>query len=156
MNNCAYLIPGAQGSLIRSVSLGSMQDQNAASIQLVSNPRPSEQINPNGSGDRGLPLSVMPVEVSMETSGCPLLTYTSNFFIDFNTNTMIDDIWQVSGIDHKIGEGSYTSNIKFRPIQSYGRYKNYLNQLRDMTDAIDSTSVTHNADEAAITSPARH
>lgn len=148
MNNCAYLIPGAQGSLIRSVSLGSMQDANA-SIQLVSNPRPSEQINPNGSGDRGLPLSVMPVEVSMETSGCPLLTYTSNFFIDFNTNTMIDDIWQVSGIDHKIGEGNFTSNIRFRPIQSYGRYKNYLNQLRDMADAINPASDIFIADTAA-------
>lgn len=136
MNHSAYIIPGAQGSLVKSVSLSSRQDPNA-SIQLNSVPRPSEQINPNGSGDRGLPLTVMPVDVSMDMMGCPLITYTSNYFIDFNTNTMIDDIWFVSGITHKVSEGSFTTNVNFRPVQSYGRYRNYLNQLKDMEIALN-------------------
>jgi hypothetical protein len=148
MEHCAYLIPGAQGSLIRAVSLGSMQDPNA-SIQINSRPRPSEQLNPNGSGDRGLPLNVMPVEVSMDMFGCPLITYNSNYFIDFNTNTMIDDIWIVTGIDHKINEGSFTSNIRFRPALSYGRYPSYLNQLRDMADACNELAPI--SSDAALT-----
>ena len=135
MNNSAYLIPGAQGSLIQGVSVGSMQDPNAT-LQMISNPRPSENMNPNGSGDRGLPLYMMPTDVSMDVMGCPLISFTSTYFIDFNTNTSIDDLWMVSGIEHRISEGKYGTNIKFRPVSGYGHYTNYINQLRDMELAL--------------------
>jgi len=148
MNNSAYLIPGAQGSLIKGVSLASMQDPNAT-IQMISNPRPSENIYPNNSGDRGLPLYLMPVDVSMDMMGCPLIAFTSNYFIDFNTNTSIDDLWMVSGIDHKISEGSFSTNVKFRPVSGYGHYVNYLNQLRDMSVAL--TGHQRATDDAAAT-----
>lgn len=136
MNNSAYLIPGAQGSLIMAASVGSMQDPNAT-LQMISNPRPSENINPNNSGDRGLPLYLMPTDVSMDVMGCPLLAFTSQYFIDFNTNTSIDDLWMISGIDHKISEGKFSTNVKFRPVSGYGHYVNYLNQLRDMQIALE-------------------
>lgn len=150
MNNSPYLIPGAQGSLIMGASVGSMQDPNAT-LQLTSNPRPSENINPNNSGDRGLPLYLMPTDVGMEVMGCPLIAYTSQYFIDFNTNTSIDDLWMVSGVDHKLSEGKFTTNIKFRPVSGYGHYTNYLNQLRDIQIATEVGSPIRRADDEQAT-----
>lgn len=160
MSHSPYIIPGAQGSLVKSVSVASMQDPNAT-LQLMSNPRPSENLYPNGAGDKGVPLQLMPTDVSMDIMGCPLIAFTNSFFIDFNTSTSIDDMWMVSGIDHRLAEGSFTSNIKFKPNSGYGHYTNYLNILNDMqvatTDLLGTDDQYSRDDYAAnhpLTSPA--
>lgn len=136
MNNVPYLIPGTQTSLINNVNLSSLQDEAANTLNLVNAPRPAELISPNGEEPGGLPLQVIPVEMTMNTFGCPLLGFASQFFVDLKTGTTADDLYAVNQISSEMQPGKYTTQIKLRPISGYTRYRNYLNEIRQAVDRI--------------------
>lgn len=136
MNNSPYIMPGTQHSLVKGVTLSSIQDEAASTLNLVNAPRPSEITAPNGEEPSGLPLQVIPVEMSMTTQGCPLLGFSGQFFIDLNTGTTADDLYTVNRIDSTLEEGSYRTNIKLRPISGFTRYRNYLNEIRGSVERL--------------------
>lgn len=144
MNNMPYLIPGMQNSLIKGVSLSSLQDEAAATLNLVNSPRTAELISPNGEEPGNLPLQIIPVEMSMTTYGCPLIGFGTQYFIDLNTGTTADDIYNVNQISSEFEPGRYTTNIKFRPISGYTRYRNFLNEIREAIDRIDENQAREN------------
>jgi hypothetical protein len=144
MNNMPYLIPGMQNSLIKGVSLSSLQDEAAATLNLVNSPRTAELISPNGEEPGNLPLQIIPVEMSMTTYGCPLIGFGTQYFVDLNTGTTADDIYNVNQISSEFEPGKYTTNIKFRPISGYTRYRNFLNEIREAIDRIDENREEEN------------
>ena len=85
---------------------------------------------PAGSVDDGLPMTIKPVELSLDTFGCPFINFGQQFFIDFQTNTTIDDIYAVSGVSHSLSPSEFKTNIKMMPL-------NKLGQFRSMTDKFD-------------------
>lgn len=132
------IIYGTQGTLVKNANVTSLQDQAATSINIINAPgRSGEAINPNGEDSGGLPLQVIPVEASLTTMGCPLLTHGSQYYIDFGTGTTLDDIYQVNGLSHRITRGEFTTTVKLIPITGFGTYRNYLNQLRDAARALN-------------------
>lgn len=131
MNNSPYIMPGTQFSLVKGVTLSSLQDEAASTLNLVNAPRVPELVAPNGEEPSGLPLQVIPVEMSMTTQGCPLIGFSNQFFVDLNTGTTADDLYAVNRIDSNLEEGSYRTNIKLRPISGYTRYRNYLNEIQN-------------------------
>lgn len=142
MNNMPYLIPGMQNSLIKGVNLSSLQDEAAATLNLVNSPRTAELVAPNGEEPGNLPLQVIPVELSMTTYGCPLIGFGSQFFIDLNTGTTADDIYAINNMSSEFEPGKYNTTIKFRPISGYTRYRNFLNEIREAIDRIDENQAT--------------
>lgn len=141
MNNMPYLNPGMQNSLIKGVSINSLQDEAAATLNLVNSPRTAELISPNGEEPGNLPLQIIPVEMSMTTYGCPLIAFGSQYFVDLNTGTTADDIYNVNSINSEFEPGSYSTSLKLRPISGYTRYRNYLNEIREAIDRIDENLV---------------
>lgn len=134
-----YIVHGAKNSLIRAANLSTITDQAANTLALVRAPTGNEALRPNGQDLGNLPMQILPTELNVDSYGCPLIGFGSQFFIDFNTNTTADDIYMVNGIDHKISQGEYTSTIKFVAMSSYGQYRNYvrelnsaINQLREL------------------------
>lgn len=74
-------------------------------------------------------MRIIPTELSMETFGCPLLVYTQQFFIDFQTGTSADNIYGITGISHRISDGQFTTSLKFAPFDAYGRYDSFMNRV---------------------------
>lgn len=151
MNNVPYLIPGMQNSGIKSVNLSSLQDEAASTLNLVNSPRTAELISPNGEEPGNLPLQIIPVEMSMTTLGCPLIAFGSQFFVDLNTGTTADDIYAINQISSEFEPGKYTTNIKFRPISGYTRYRNFLNEIREAIDRTEEASAEAEGDEGGTT-----
>ena len=85
---------------------------------------------PTGAVDDGLPMTIKPVELSLDTFGCPFINFGQQFFVDFQTNTTIDDIYAVSGVSHTISPSEFKTQIKLMPL-------NKLGQFRSMTDQFD-------------------
>ena len=121
-------IYGAMGTTVRSSNVGSMSDPNLNSINMLRSLNASP-IQPNGEQSGGLPLSVYPVEVNLTSLGCPFLRYGQELFIDYNTNTSIDNIYYITGLQHKIEAGTFETTIKFTAVDAFGQYRNLIGQL---------------------------
>ena len=109
-----------------------------ASLQTMSNPametihmqRQGQSSGPAGAVDDGLPMQIKPVDLSLDTFGCPYINFGQQFFVDFQTNTSIDDIYAVSGVSHSLSPNEFKTSIKLSPL-------NKLGQFRAMTDQFD-------------------
>jgi hypothetical protein len=132
-----YIIHGAKNSLIKQANLSSMTDQAANTLNMLRAPRGGSGVEPNGEDIGGIPMQVLPVELSIETFGCPLLQFSSQYFIDFNTGTTADTLYAINGIEHSISPGEFKSNVKFIAQDSYGQYRNYIQELNNAARACE-------------------
>jgi hypothetical protein len=130
-----YIIHGAKNSLVKQANLSSMPDPAANTLSMLRTPRGGSNIQPNGEDIGGLPMQILPTELTMETFGCPLLHFTSQYFIDFNTGTTADNLYCINGIEHRISSGEFTTNIKFIAMDGYGQYRNYIQEINDAIQA---------------------
>jgi hypothetical protein len=126
-----YIIHGAKNSLVKQANLSSISDPAANTLNMLRTPRGGSNIQPNGEDIGGLPMQILPTELTMETFGCPLLHFTSQYFIDFNTGTTADNLYCINGIEHRITPGEFTTNIKFIAMDGYGQYRNYIQEIND-------------------------
>jgi len=78
----------------------------------------------------------------MTSLGCPILRYGQEIFVDYNTNTSIDNIYYITGLQHKIEAGSFETTIKFTAVDAFGRYRNLVSQLNTAEQTIASIPQT--------------
>ena len=128
MRGIPHIIYGAMGTTIKTATVGSQSDPalNTINMQRSLNASP---LLPNGQQVGGVPLSVYPVELNVTCTGCTLLRYGQELFFDYNTNTSIDNIYYITGLQHKIEAGSFETTIKFTAVDSFGRYRSLISQL---------------------------
>jgi len=146
-----YIIHGSKNSLVKQANLSTMTDPAANTSNMLRAPRGGALIEPNGEDIGGLPMQILPTEVAMETFGCPLFEFSSQYFIDFNTGTTADNIYCANSIEHRISPGEFTTNIKFSPLDGYGQYRNYIAELNNAVEACNDI-LTSMRDNAASTS----
>ncbi len=119
------IVYGGNASSIISANLASKQDPLLATTQMQTmakkNGKPSV-ISTNGSDVGGLPLRIIPASMTMTTLGCPLLSYAQIFFIDFNTGTTIDGLYNLTGITHTITPGKFESQMTLTFADAYGQF----------------------------------
>ena len=128
---------GTEYSGILSADLTTMSNPQMETIHMQ---RQGKSSGPTGAIDNGLPMQVKPVELSLETFGCPFINFGQQFFVDFQTNTTIDDVYAVSGVSHNITPGEFKSSIKLTPL-------NKLGQFRSMVDAFDDVAALAKEEE---------
>ena len=158
MKGMPHIIYGAMGTAIKTAAVGSQSDPalNTINIQRSLNASP---VQPNGQQAGGVPLSVYPVELSMTSLGCPILRYGQEMFVDYNTNTSIDNIYYITGLQHKIEAGSFETTIKFTAVDAFGRYRNLITQLDNAAETLasmTSTTGTQQSPATPQTPPRRH
>jgi len=78
------------------------------------------------------------MQLSIETLGCPIALIGQQFFIDFGTGTSADNIYCCSKVSHSISAGSFTTNMSFQPLNSYGQYTNIGNAIDQAVAEITS------------------
>lgn len=135
MKGMPHIIYGAMATTIKTATLGSQSDPalNTINIQRSLNASP---VQPNGQQPGGVPLSVYPVELNMTSLGCPILRYGQEIFVDYNTNTSIDNMYYITGLQHKIEAGTFETTIKFTAVDAFGRYRNLISQLNTAAQTI--------------------
>ncbi|MFA6049845.1 MAG: hypothetical protein WC761_01490 [Candidatus Paceibacterota bacterium] len=134
-----YIIYGVGGTLVKIANVNSQQNPELATVNMLRSFRRSE-LQPNGELPGGLPMRIIPTELSMQTLGCPLLVYTQQFFIDFQTGTSADNIYGITGISHRITEGEFTTDIRFAPFDAYGRYESFFGRIQNAQQVLDDIS----------------
>jgi len=73
----------------------------------------------------------------LDLNGCPLLEYTQQFFIDFQTGTSIDNIYAITDINHTFEAGTFRTSAKFVPLEAYGKYNSLTENIRTAIGIVD-------------------
>lgn len=120
---------GASNSGIINAQLSTMSNPAMETIHMQRQNRTAER--EVGPYDDGVPLLVKPVELSIDTFGCPFLAFGQQYFVDFNTNTSIDDIYIVTGLSHEISPGNFKSSIKLMPMNKLGKFRSMIDNIDD-------------------------
>jgi hypothetical protein len=130
---------GVQGSAVISAQLKSQQSPELSTVNLMRNYQASP-LGSNGEQPGGLPLSIIPTELGITTFGCNLFDFAQQMFVDFDTGTTADNIYGVNGVTHNIAPGEYKTEVKFVPLDAYGRYTSFLERINQASEMLNHLS----------------
>ena len=137
--NMPTLKYGTEFSGILNASLATNSDSTMETIHMQ---RQGGASGTDDGFDPGLPMTVKPVTLSIDTFGCPYVNFGQQFFVDFQTNTTIDDIYAVTGVSHNLTPGEFKTQIKLTPLNKTGQYRNLQDQFDDAVAVSDSIGET--------------
>lgn len=153
MLNSPYIIFGAGGTTVKSAQLATMQDSAMSSVNILRSFRREEGTTPAGENLGGLPLQIIPTQLSLECVGNPLINYLQTFFVDFQTGTTADNLYRVLGIDHKFIQGDFTTSIRFGPDDAWGNYRSLIstvgNSIDVLREAVERANAVNGAAQGA-------
>jgi len=129
MSSVPYIIYGAQNTLIESLGLSSMQMPELSTVNILRAPS-TGFITPTGQGQGGVPLKVVPVQMSVSMLGCPIISFMQQVFIDAGTGTDIDNVYAVTDLNHKFEPGSFKTTMGMTPQHAYAKYESLANKLQ--------------------------
>ena len=130
---------GTQNSGIVKATVQSMQNPLLATVNMQRQGlRPGDE--PQAKRDAGVPMTVQPIECSLETIGCPLWEFGQQIFLDFGTGTSVDNIYQVTGIDHALKSGEFKTNVKMTQLTAWGVYESMIDTVMKATAIIADKS----------------
>lgn len=118
---------GANGTMVTNASLTSRSDPLLSTVNMLRNNTIRNSVTPNGSGEGGIPLRVIPAQLSMTSMGCPLANMAQLFFIDFSTGTSVDNIYIVTGLNHVLSPGKFETQWTWGFADSYGVFESVPN-----------------------------
>lgn len=148
MSSMPYITYGAAGTGIITANLASMQDAALSTVNMLRSFRRRGEVLPNGEQPGGLPMQIIPTQLSMETYGCPLISFAQQFFIDFQTGTTADNIYGVAGMEHNFSPGEYKSNIRFVPMDAFGTYNSLLGRINTASTILHQIDTEGRTDAA--------
>ena len=131
------IIYGMNASAVLEAHLSTKQDAQLTAAQLLGlNAGKKVAATPAGGGQGGLPLKVIPAALTLRTIGCPLLNYSQQFFIDFNTGTTLDNIYGITGLTHTLTPGKFESSLTMGFYDAYGKYESAPDAFTRVEDVI--------------------
>jgi len=92
-------------------------------------------VNSLSQEDAFSPIQMFPATVQLECAGNPMIGMGNQVYIDFFTNTTLDNIYIVKNVQHSINNGVFTSNIELVPVNQ-GSYKDFRNRLLKITNKL--------------------
>jgi hypothetical protein len=129
METTPSIIYGSQMSAVTSAQLSSLNDAEHASIQILTSE--NETSGPEGHADKGVPMTMFPIELTLDIFGCPLINFAQKFFIDFGTGTSVDNIYYVTGLTHTLQPGGFKTQVKMKQENALGKYISMMDRLEE-------------------------
>ena len=139
MKTMPYIIYGCGGTTIYTANLASLNDPALSSVNMLRATNASPQ-RANGEQPGGLPIQIIPGELSVSCMGNTLVNFGQRVFVDFQTGTTVDNIYVVNGVSHTISPGEFKTEIKFVFYDGYGKYRSFIDQVNAFAVQMDSLS----------------
>lgn len=124
---------GANGTVITSANLSTKAETLLSTVNMLRSNTIKNTSQPNGSGEGGIPLRVIPAQMTMASMGCPLAMINQYFFIDFNTGTSIDNIYGCTALSHVLSPGKFETTWTWGFADSYGVFEGAPNIIKQIT-----------------------
>lgn len=139
MKTMPYIIYGCTGTTVYSANLSSLNEPALASVNMIRATNANPQ-RANGEQPGGLPIQIVPGELSVTCMGNTLINFGQRVFVDFQTGTTLDNIYVVNGLSHTISPGEFKSEIKFVFYDGYGKYRSFIDQVNAFAVQLDDIS----------------
>jgi hypothetical protein len=139
MKTMPYIIYGCTGTTIQTATLTSLNDPAMASVNMIRATNASPQ-RANGEQPGGLPIQIIPAELSIACFGNTLVNFGQRIFVDFQTGTTVDNIYVVNGVTHTISSGDFKTEIKLKFYDGYGKYRSFIDQVNAFAVQLDDIS----------------
>lgn len=139
MKTMPYIIYGCMGTTVFTANLTSANDPALASVNMLRATNANPQ-RANGEQPGGLPVQIIPGELSVSCMGNTLVNFGQRVFVDFQTGTTVDNIYVVNGVSHTISPGEFKTDIKFVFYDGYGKYRSFIDQVNAFAVQLDSLS----------------
>lgn len=146
MNNSPYVIFGAAGTTVKNAQLASMQNSALATVNLIRSFQREEGVTPSGENLGGLPMQVIPTQLSMDCIGNPLLNFMQTYFVDFQTGTTADNLYAITGVEHKFTQGDFSTNVRFAPQDAWGTYRSLVSTIGSSLDVLRDVVAQEDSD----------
>lgn len=133
---------GTSGTLVLSANVASKTDGTMGAINIInankgaSSSKATASTNPL-EDQGGLPLRSVPVQLTLSTMGVPIARLYQTFFVDFDTGTTIDNLYNCTQLQHSISQGKFTTNWTFAYNNGYGKFS-----APQTTEALISGQIT--------------
>ena len=79
---------------------------------------------------------VFPNTVSLSLVGMPMMTRGQTLFIDFGTNTSLDNIYTVKSVNHNISAGEFNTDLELVP-SNMGAISSFRSKLTNAISDIN-------------------
>jgi hypothetical protein len=73
-------------------------------------------------------VQLFPGRLSLECAGMPMIGMGNQVYIDFSTNTTLDNVYTVNNVSHNINNGMFTTTVELLPSHQ-GSFKDFRDQL---------------------------
>jgi hypothetical protein len=129
------IIYGANGSTIKTLSVSANTSGELSNVLIVESYGNIKDGQVSGKSYENEFESIMtlPNTVSLSMLGQPMIGRGNNIFIDFGTNTSLDNIYTVKTVTHDLSKGNFNTNVSLVPA-NIGAISSFRER---MTDAID-------------------
>lgn len=114
---------GSNGTTITNASLSTKADARVSTVNMIRPVGGGSQLAPNGGGAGGLPVRVIPAQLSMTSLGCPLAHPAQTYYIDFKTGTTCDALYILTNVTHTIAPGKFDTQYSFSFVDGYAKYE---------------------------------
>jgi hypothetical protein len=122
------IVIGTNGSMVKTANLASKTDGLMGAINIINSNKGSTggsgaaKVGTGLEGPNGLPLRVVPAQLTMTSFGVPIAQLYQQYFIDFGTGTTIDNLYNCTQIQHTIGPGKFETSWTFAYTDGYGKF----------------------------------
>ena len=148
---CSSMAPnivyGREGSLVNSLQVKQRSNSKSSTTYMM---RTLSAGGVDADQPRGAPMRLGGADISIDTFGNPALKFMQRYFIDADTNTTIDNLYAVSGIDHKISPNEFTTTLKMVPLEAYGVFQNLTTDVDRASDIITGLKLADGKRKSAI------
>lgn len=133
---------GTSGTLVLSANVASKTDGTMGAINIINANKGTSSSKATASSNPledqgGLPIRSVPVQLTMSTMGVPIARLYQTFFVDFDTGTTLDNLYNCTALQHSISQGKFTTNWTFAYNPGYGKFSS-----PQTTEAIISGQIT--------------
>jgi hypothetical protein len=142
--NMPCITHGMESSPVTSVNVTTMEDQLLATSYIVNASKNNEARQSRF--DIDIPLKIMPVQVSIDMLGFPWASFGQMYFVDFETNSTIDNVYVVTGIKHSMSQGNFTTNLNLAYQESFGTFEAAAEILDKAIDVEEKKKLISNAE----------
>lgn len=120
---------GSTATGIKSAVFKSQADQGLFSANMM-RIHEGTGFSVQGADANAVPMFIQPVQLSLDTIGCPLINFMQEFFVDFDTGTTVDNIYSVGGVSHEISRGKFSTDINLVPADAYGEFRSMAGAIQ--------------------------
>lgn len=131
-------LDGAGSSVLKSFTISNSMDA-ATTSHLIN--KLYDNIKKNNITEENFYTRVVPGKITMESLGFPLAEIHQTFFVDANTGTDIDNLYNVTSISHNIEHGSFKTNYELANADSYGAHENIFVEIERIKNIVEGKQI---------------